>query len=339
MNIVNSFLSITCKFILLVMGWKLNYNIKSKLSSISKKAVLIYPHSHYLDYVIFCLYYYAYEMENFYTIVTERFIPFESMCSFLIPAPDFAVRNYMEKGFSRLRSIYYAWIDRITGKETRVSNYKPINFVSQVCDKVRNKESYYILISPTGSVTKDEWKTGYYYIAKELGVPIIVVGVDYDKKSGIVSKSFDINNYSLEDQNILKDSFNKIKTFKNDKELYIINWASVIHFFNCVLFFTSISNLLGLLVNILYSIGVYEYLVTCQNFMEFYMCKLIYTLYILIKSVESDNSFYLGLLGLLVYFNASGLLYRTSYSKNKLVYVLSELLYGTSCYYISYFGK
>ena len=338
MSVINFILSCAAKWVLIILGWNINYNIKDKVSAISKKAVLIYPHSSYSDYFIFCLYYYAFNMENFYTIMAERFIPFESMCPYLIPAPDFAVRNYIEKGYGRFRSICYAWLDRIKGRE-KESNYKRINFVSQVCDNIRNKESYYILISPTGSITKDDWKTGYYYIAKDLEVPIIVVGVDYEKKSGVVSKSVDIKTYTLEQQDTLKKYFEDIKTFRNNKDFYSFNWASVVNFFNFILFYSNASNLLGLLTSILYFTGVYDYLVIGTNFLEFYVCKLLYLVYIFTFDIERTGSYYLGLLGLIVYFSSVNAIYKTSYGRNKLLYVLSELCYGASCYYISYFGK
>jgi len=36
-------------------------------------------------------------------------------------------------------------------------------------------------ISPEGSLDAKEWKSGFFYIARETGIPIIVWGIDFDK--------------------------------------------------------------------------------------------------------------------------------------------------------------
>ena len=36
-------------------------------------------------------------------------------------------------------------------------------------------------ISPEGSLSPKEWKTGFFYIARELQIPIIILGIDFEK--------------------------------------------------------------------------------------------------------------------------------------------------------------
>ena len=47
------------------------------------------------------------------------------------------------------------------------------------------------LISPKGSILKKDWKSGYYYISKQINVPIIAVGLDYEQKTIYIGKPID----------------------------------------------------------------------------------------------------------------------------------------------------
>jgi lysophospholipid acyltransferase (LPLAT)-like uncharacterized protein len=38
-----------------------------------------------------------------------------------------------------------------------------------------------LAISPEGSLSPREWKTGFFYIARELQIPIVVFGIDFEK--------------------------------------------------------------------------------------------------------------------------------------------------------------
>ena len=55
-----------------------------------------------------------------------------------------------------------------------------------------NKHPNFILnIAPEGTRKKvDKWKTGFYYIAKEAEVPIVMVSFDYEKRIHTISKPF-----------------------------------------------------------------------------------------------------------------------------------------------------
>jgi len=331
----SKFLSFIFKCVLYIIGWNINQDLKYSIESASDKAVLIYPHSSYLDYFFFCLYYYAYELDNFYVIVTERFVPFEFMCRYLIPAPDFAVRNYMEKeGYSRLSSIFYAWVDRIKGVEVK-SSYTRVNFVKSLCDKMRDKKNYYILISPTGSVSKNVWRSGYYHIAKELKIPIIIAGVDYEKKDTAFEKIVDIDKYTLESQDFLESSFNNIKTALNTKDLYIFNWASIIHFINFLLFYSCANSFMAILWSITYYFGCNNFLRNNKNGIGFCLSKMAYSLYACSHNLVNV---YLGIVGLLFYHNSISTMMNAKQKNNNKLCILGEILYGVSCFYIYYYN-
>lgn len=64
-------------------------------------------------------------------------------------------------------------IDRATSK----------NMVEQAADYFRDKEELFLVIAPEGTrAWKPRWKTGFYYIAKAAGVPIILAYMDFAKK-------------------------------------------------------------------------------------------------------------------------------------------------------------
>ncbi|MCB9185584.1 MAG: 1-acyl-sn-glycerol-3-phosphate acyltransferase [Flavobacteriales bacterium] len=64
-------------------------------------------------------------------------------------------------------------IDRATSK----------NMVQQVAEEFAKRDELVLVIAPEGTrAWKPRWKTGFYYIAKEAGVPIILAYMDFGKK-------------------------------------------------------------------------------------------------------------------------------------------------------------
>lgn len=218
--------SIICKIILFCCGWKTSCNNSIYYLKNVDKAILIYPHSSYFDYIFYSLYYYAYNLSDIYTIMSERFIPFPSLCPSLIPAPDYNVRYYIDKGYSRLKSIFYAWSDKIKGREEE-RIYNKTNFVNYLTEYFKDR-NYKILISPAGSINSKKWKSGYYHIAKNLNVNIIVCGVDYTKKDLVVINSFLADDLHPS-KNDLDVVFDEISSFHNTKRIQIVNYVFLLN--------------------------------------------------------------------------------------------------------------
>lgn len=64
-------------------------------------------------------------------------------------------------------------IDRATSK----------NMVQQVADEFAKRDELLLVIAPEGTrAWKPRWKTGFYYIAKTAGVPIVLAYMDFAKK-------------------------------------------------------------------------------------------------------------------------------------------------------------
>ncbi len=66
-----------------------------------------------------------------------------------------------------------------------VDRGKHQNMVGQTVQLMNEHEQIIVGISPEGTRSKSScWKTGFYYIAHEGGVPIVLAYLDYDRKAG-----------------------------------------------------------------------------------------------------------------------------------------------------------
>jgi len=72
-------------------------------------------------------------------------------------------------------------------------------FISQVVEIFQNKDELHIILCPEGHLRKiTRWKKGYYYMAKEAGIPIVVSFIDYRKKEiGIKKIIVELDDYDI----------------------------------------------------------------------------------------------------------------------------------------------
>jgi 1-acyl-sn-glycerol-3-phosphate acyltransferase len=72
-----------------------------------------------------------------------------------------------------------------------IDRSKSHNVVYEIVRKFRQHENLVILIPPEGTRSKvSTWKTGFYHIANNAGVPILLGFVDAEKKQGGLSDFF-----------------------------------------------------------------------------------------------------------------------------------------------------
>ena len=87
------------------------------------------------------------------------------------------------------------WIMRWLGGHP-VDRSKRSNFVDQVVSLFNEKEEFAISLAPEGTRKKvHSFKTGFYYIARGAGIPVICAQFDYRNRVVIFSKPF----YTTED--------------------------------------------------------------------------------------------------------------------------------------------
>lgn len=84
-------------------------------------------------------------------------------------------------GKSSLFKFPYGWLFRMLGGYP-VDRSKSRNYVEAVVDIFNSKKKFAVAIAPEGTRGRvDRLKSGFYYIAKEANVPIIMVRFDYGK--------------------------------------------------------------------------------------------------------------------------------------------------------------
>lgn len=122
------------------------------------RAVLVMSHTSYWDFFIFILYKFAYPdiFRSFYIIVAGRFFD------------------------NKIQSKILTYFGCIPGNRT--SDTKNGGLTSSIIDTMKTKNTFHLMLSPKGGITKRPWRSGYYYIAQALNVPIGVVGIDYKQK-------------------------------------------------------------------------------------------------------------------------------------------------------------
>lgn len=73
-----------------------------------------------------------------------------------------------------------------------VDRSKGAGFVFQIAKLFRTIDDFAVTVTPEGTRGKvGKWKTGFYHMARQAGVPIMIVGFDYEKKVVVVSKPFE----------------------------------------------------------------------------------------------------------------------------------------------------
>jgi 1-acyl-sn-glycerol-3-phosphate acyltransferase len=170
------------KFILLICEWKLPTPKLSDIIYYTPKAVIIYPHTTYWDFII--------------------------MIFFLLAEPKLAdsliclINQKLYNRFPRLLNLFKC--APATSKETANGG-----FVESSIQKYKDLPKYKILISPEGALRKCEWRSGYYWLAKGLNIPIIIIGKDYSthmlKYGGTFQCTDDLQKDQSKFQEIFKD--------------------------------------------------------------------------------------------------------------------------------------
>lgn len=64
-----------------------------------------------------------------------------------------------------------------------VDRSKKTSLTAQLAEEFQKRDSFQLAVTPEGTRKKtEEWKKGFYYIALEAQVPIVIVLLDYSKK-------------------------------------------------------------------------------------------------------------------------------------------------------------
>lgn len=99
----------------------------------------------------------------------------------------------------------YGWFFKSLGG-VPVDRKKNEKLVDAITDIFNSKKQFIFAVSPEGTRSKvNEWKTGFYYIAKQANVPIVPLTFDFKNRQTVVFPAF----YTTENQ---KEDFIYLKS-------------------------------------------------------------------------------------------------------------------------------
>lgn len=92
---------------------------------------------------------------------------------------------------------------------------KHTSMTDNLAETAKTKDSFKLCITPEGTRSPNtEWKKGFYFIALKAEIPILLYGVDYEKKKIVCTDSFTPSGNIDEDMPKIKSYF---KDFKGKK--------------------------------------------------------------------------------------------------------------------------
>jgi len=174
-----------------IFGWEIKGNSTLSKEKIKKAILIAAPHTHWLDL--------------FLGILIRGSIGFKS--------------NFIAK--KELFFFPFNILLRLIGG-VPVNRSKKNNTVNEIANIFNNKNEFRISLAPEGTRQKvSKFKTGFYYIAKEANVPIIMITMDYSNKQSVISDPFYPKDNFKNDMNFIESFFDgiegKIKEFSFTK--------------------------------------------------------------------------------------------------------------------------
>ena len=159
------------------MGWKIKGDVPRHLS---KYLIIVAPHTSNWDFII--------------GLFVRRILKFKSY--------------YLAK--SQLFKRPWGWLFRNLGGYP-VDRNSSHNVVDQVVDMINNNDYFVLAITPEGTRKKvARWKTGFYFIAKKLSVPIVLTSIDYLKKEVIFNQPYYISGNTTQDENFINNVYSTV---------------------------------------------------------------------------------------------------------------------------------
>ena len=163
-----------------LLGWNISGNTNMSKDVIKKAVIIAAPHTSWHDFYIGILLRKILRLKTNFIAKKELFIP---------PLSWY------------LKSIGGLSIDRESKHDT----------VNTIVNLFNKKEEFRITIAPEGTRKKvEKWRTGFYYIAKNANVPIIMFTLDFAKKENKVSEPFYLTGDKEEDFKVMQGFFKNV---------------------------------------------------------------------------------------------------------------------------------
>jgi 1-acyl-sn-glycerol-3-phosphate acyltransferase len=164
-----------------ILGWQVEGNTNFSKDSVKKAIIIAAPHTSWHDFYIGVL------LRSVLRIKT----------------------NFVGK--KELFVFPLGWLFRILGGAP-IDRHKKENKVNAIAELFKNKDEFRMTLSPEGTRKKvNKWRTGFYYIAKEANVPIIMFTLDFENKRNKISEPFYPTNDKDADFEYMQSFFKHVK--------------------------------------------------------------------------------------------------------------------------------
>ena len=164
-----------------ILGWKVKGNINFSTDKLKKCIIIPVPHTSWHDFYIGVLL-------RSVSSVNTKFLAKKEL--FFFPL-----------------SIILKWLNFVP-----VDRFKKGNKVDKIVSIFNKNSEFRIGLAPEGTRAKvDKLRTGFYHIAKQANVPIIMVTLDYTNKVNTISEPFYPTNDIDKDFIFIKSFFKGIQ--------------------------------------------------------------------------------------------------------------------------------
>lgn len=148
--------------LLFITGWSGFTEQQLRLLHRHPRAVVVFSHTSYVDFYLLALYLIAYPKDM-------------AMVRTLVKPEPFAYMGWLLRRFGAIPA---ARIDTQNGGS-----------LDKIIATLNAEPTFLFFICPKGSILKRPWRSGYYNIAHQLQVPLLVAGLDYETMAPVVTTS------------------------------------------------------------------------------------------------------------------------------------------------------
>ena len=164
-----------------ILGWKVVGNTNFSKDTVKKAVLISAPHTSNFDFIIGLLLRKVVDLKSNYLGKKELFV--------------WPIGYYF-------RAVGGVPVDR-KNKENKVET---------IAKLFEGKDEFRLTLAPEGTRSKvEKWRTGFYYIAKQANVPIIMFTLDFENKQNKISKPFYPTDNIEEDFKYMKSFFKGVK--------------------------------------------------------------------------------------------------------------------------------
>jgi 1-acyl-sn-glycerol-3-phosphate acyltransferase len=104
------------------------------------------------------------------------------------------------------RGAFGTWLRGLGG--IPVVRHEAHNVVAQMVGEFGRRDRMILAIAPEGTRKKVErWKSGYWHIAHDAGVPILPIGLDFGRRAIVIGTPLTTSDSHQRDEAILKEFF------------------------------------------------------------------------------------------------------------------------------------